>query len=241
MTRSIRVLTAATLAMAAALQAKADSVTYTSAGTNGATGSALAATAVMTLSSGQLFIDLTNTGAPAKAPSDALMALLFTVSPSLTLTPVSAALKPGSTFTNPAAYSLGQEWQYRSGISGPGSTNAGISAAGLGLFSAANFAPGGQNLQGMDYGIVNGVSSSANSPTQSAVFVNNSARFTFSAPNVELADISNVAFQFGTALDEPRLPGTPDPPSPPAVPEPGALALVGCGALGALPMLRRRR
>ena len=226
------------LALATTCASRAQSIIYTASGTNGATGTALAGQATLTLNGGVLSIDLQNTSAPAKANSDALMALIFTLAPGKSLSPLSASLMPGSAFTNSPDHSLGQEWGYAAGFSGPDGTNAGVSASGLGLFSSGNFAAGGQNLNGFDYGLVNGIASNANNPTKQAILVNNGIHLELAAPNLALSDIDTVRFQYGTALSEPRLPGTPN--TPPGVPEPGTLGLLATAGLSALPFLRKR-
>ncbi|HEY3413904.1 MAG TPA: XDD4 family exosortase-dependent surface protein [Armatimonadota bacterium] len=222
------------VAFAATSALSAQTVTYTGSGTNPGTGSGLAAQVTLTLNAGVLGIDLINTGAPGKADSDALCALLFTLAPGNTLTPLTASLLPGSVYTNPPAFSIGQEWGYNAGFSGPAGTNAGVSAAGLGLFGSGNFAANGQHLQGLDYGLINGIAANANGPMQAAVLVNNGVHLDLAAPTLKLSDISNVRFQYGTALTDSNLPGTPP------VPEPGTLSLLATAVLSAVPFLRKR-
>ena len=71
-------------------------------------------------------------------------------------------------------------------------------------------------------------------------FIRNSVVFTLSglANNADLASlVNNVAFQYGTALSEPRIVGTPNPPS--QVPEPATYALMGAGLIGLYWMKRK--
>jgi hypothetical protein len=69
-------------------------------------------------------------------------------------------------------------------------------------------------------------------------FLNQSATFTVTAPNVTTSTtITGVVFSFGTTEDASLIPGTP------AVPEPSSLVLglVGLGTVGSIGLYRRRR
>ena len=67
-------------------------------------------------------------------------------------------------------------------------------------------------------------------PTGSNALIKNSVVLTLTGlpSGFDVNTIRNLSFQYGTALDEPNIPGTP---------APGSIALVGGAAL----LLRRRR
>lgn len=194
----------------------------------------------------RLVITLTNSSAnDVLVPADILTGVFFTISnPALTLTPTTAILDLGSTvqFGSAPGGIVGGEWAYRAGLSGvvsdPSGAGHGISSAGLGLFGNANFP--GSNLQGptgvggMQYGITSAGDdpTTGNSPvTGPNAFIKNSVVFTLSGlPSGfdPAASITDVSFQYGTSLAEPRI----------TVPAPGSLALVTLIGLAAA---RRRR
>jgi hypothetical protein len=158
---------------------------------------------------------------------------------------VSALINAGSAvqFGSAPGGVVGGEWAYRAGLSGiiddPSGSGHGISSSGLGLFGSANFP--GSNLQGPTGvgGLQHGITSAGDNPatgnspvTGPNAFVKNSVVFTLSGlpggfdPSLSISDI---AFQYGTSLSEPRIQVT--------VPAPGAFALTPLIALTA----RRRR
>ncbi|MFA6242608.1 MAG: PEP-CTERM sorting domain-containing protein [Candidatus Hydrogenedentales bacterium] len=238
----------AVAAMALAALPASASITYSASGTGGE--SNLSASAEFNISGNNLIITLTNTAStPALEPADILMAVFFSVDGNPTLTQVSAVLNAGSSVlypvsgngTSPAGV-VGGEWAYAQGINAPGAADRGIGAAGFGLFGQANF-PGnnlyGQTgVQGMAYGIVPASGTTGgNSPvTGSNPFIQNSVVFTLSfTGQLNLDDISDVSFQYGTDLCEPNLPST-------VVPEPASLSLLGIGiALMAMRRVVKRR
>lgn len=213
---------------------------FNGSGVNSATGSTLGAKVTFTsLSSGSMQITLQNMGSAAIAPSDILSAVFFNVSSSPTFTPTSAMIAPGSFLWNaPATYDVGKEWALATG-SGPHSTSYGIGSAGFGYFGAGNFSAGGNPTDGLNYGIINGKSASANSAVQTGILVDDTMKFTLNVPtNFTLDKISNVWFQYGTSLSEPSFQGV----KQAAVPEPGPVAmLVGGGFAAATLVFRRRR
>ncbi|MGI0484463.1 XDD4 family exosortase-dependent surface protein [Pantanalinema rosaneae CENA516] len=199
---------------------------------------ALSASVSFDISGSNLLVQLTNTGSGANVPADILTAVFWDIAenPSLSL---SSANAPTVTQNNPNTSSTnvnllntpgnGQEWSFAQNSSGlPGvSQRYGLGTAGLNIFQGI----GGQ--QQFQYGIVNGYGNSANNPVQQAPLVNNVANFVLAGlpNNFNLADISNVRFQYGTNLNEPNFPGT-------SVPTPALLP--GLLALGA-GVLRKRK
>lgn len=231
---------AAGLALAA--PSLADSITFT--GTNG---SNLSATATFTTSGSNLIVTLTNTSTVAVPdPAAILTAVFFTLGGNPTLTRVSAILGPGSTVlygpTNGG--NVGGEWAYISGLSGaPLGASSGISSTGMNLFGSGNF--NGPNLQGpasvdgLQYGILSAGGNNGGNAAVTGKFalIQNQVIFTLTGLPTGYSltgNVTNVNFQYGTALTEPNNPGrTP-------VPEPGSLVLLGTGLLGLATIVRRK-
>lgn len=180
-------------------------------------------------------------------PGDILTAVFFTLTGNPTLTAVSAILAPGSAvkgnggLTDPGGV-VGGEWAYASSLN-TNNANQGTSSAGLGIFGPANLFPG-SNLQGPQSpdGVQYGISTRFDTPGNDnggiagAGLITNSVVFTLGSlpASVSLASISNVSFQYGTALSEPNVPGV-------LVPEPSTvvLAMAGISLLGILNRKRR--
>jgi hypothetical protein len=206
---------------------------------NGSSGT-FSASATFDIVGGNLQITLTNTSLyDVTSPTGGggiLTALFFDFLPATILTPVSATLGSGSTvfFGPDGGGNLGGEWAYGSGLMwAPGSAGLGVSSSGLGLFGQANF--NGGNLQGptaldgLQYGITSAGDNltTGNTPvTGQFALIQNSVVFTLSGnpafTTIEDYEISNVSFQYGTALCDPNVPGIP-------IPEPatGVLLIVG--------------
>jgi hypothetical protein len=107
---------------------------------------------------------------------------------------------------------LGQQWEYLSGISDPYGATAGISSSGFGgIFGFGNFAANGVMVDGSAYGILsagyNG--STGDGLKNQGPYIQNSMTFTLSGFTGNLSGINDVVFQYGTTLGtEPSFSGT---------------------------------
>ena len=225
-------------------------------------GSNLTASATFDIVGGKLQVVLNNSSAfDVLVPSNVLTALFFNLSGGASQLGVAggSATSNGPTFlngaqVNTAGTNVGGEWAYAgvsSVILGAG-TNAGISSSGFGLFGDANLngpdlaGPPGGAVDGLQYGIT---STGDNLATGNGGVANNeitkhSVIFLLNfAPGFSLAQISNVSFQYGTALGDPRNTCTVNCGGPPAneIPEPGSAALAGLALLAAASVRRRKQ
>jgi hypothetical protein len=233
MNRRLRFFVSAVLAVAGVFPAFG-SIVFSASNGN------LAASVEFEISGNSLFVTLTNTASsPALVPADSLTGVFFDWSGNPSLTQQTAVLAGTSSVLFPPSGdgtdggNLGGEWAFESGLSGaPHDASYGISSSGLDLFGDANFT--GANLQGpdavngMQYGIVPASGTTGGNPPMtngSSAFISNAVLFSFDITglDLDLDDISNVSFQYGTSLSEPNLT---------IVPEPATLSLIGLGLSG---------
>ena len=226
--------------------AHAASVLFSNSGP-GVNGVTLNASALFEINGNQLKITLRNTGDTSGNNTDVsgntLTGVFFDLPSNIKLTPVSAAIAPGdllqgstsspgpstSTTTN-----VGGEFKYATGTwSGHDGNNA-ISSSGyvsgsMGNFNGANLDDPG-SLDGINFGIIAPITSQnkfkpngglANDPLIEGEVV---FTMTIAGGTLTTGQISNVSFQYGTSLSEPKLPPGYRPPPP--VPEPAALLLL---------------
>jgi hypothetical protein len=209
-----------------------------------ATDGSRSAKAVFETMGSTLTVTLTNDAATdVLLPVDVLTGVFFSAPGLSTLSPVSAVVPATSSIVFGTGEGVdfrgvGGEWAFASGISGPHSATLGISAAGLGLFGPSNVFPGSNlqgavNVGGLEYGILSAGDNPAtgNTPvTGPNALIKHAVVFTFAGlpSSFDLASISNVSFQYGTALSEPNI----------LVPTP---ASAGALVFGTLLCFRRRR
>ena len=231
----------AAVAMAAATPAAA-AVTF-----NGTNGSNLSASATFDIVSGHLVVTLTNSSlVDVNDPAQVLHALFWDMAGSPALTYTSANIcAPGCTFTaaGPTGTDVGGMWGYITNPSGV-SQDYGLSSAGYGA-GTYTFAPGAANQPhqgtppaGGDYGIVSAgytIAGDNGGITNNQPYIKNAVVFDLGAFNGSLSGINNIRFQYGTALTDTNLPGTPP------VPEPATWAMMLMGFAGIGATMRRRR
>jgi hypothetical protein len=248
--RDNNVIVACVALAALAVTCETQALTFTGTGPGNNPGQTLQASATFTVSNLELVVTLANTAAfdPNDAP-DILTGIFFTIDGDLTLTPVSAAVAPGSFVTGQKLLpgftgNVGSQWAYRNGLTGaPLGADEGISSTGLKWFGKKNLFPGptipkGGSLNGAQFGLTTIFDFPANdrAGVKNQSLIENSAVFTFSGLSdaFDLTNISNVTFQYGTNIKEAGLPGIA------LVPEPTTIMLVGAG-LGMLVLTSRKR
>ncbi len=242
-------LASAVLVLGCASLANADIISTTFSGTfSGNVGGGpedLAASATFSFDTvaNILTVTLTNTSTVATPDlAGTLTGVFFDVNH--TLTPVSAALGPGSVAVNGTLSNVGDGWGYGTSLSAQGKNSA-ISATGaVNGLGMSNFSASSTMLDGGGYGIVSaktgnpssfpdGLKNNGPQEEDSVVFtLKTGSGFT-------LTDLgSSVVFQYGTALSEPSIttgPGS-GPHITPSVPEPtkpiALISLFGMGFVG---------
>lgn len=232
--------------------ARADEIVYSGSGT-GVNGVTLSASATFSISGNILTITLVNEGDTSGTGEDlsanTLTGLFFDLPTGITLTPTSATIS-GDDLVNGAACdacpnptnNVGGEFVYASGTWTGHDGNQGISSSGYIAGGSANF--NGPDLDqpvspdGINFGIIgpgefNPNGGLANDPliSEQVVFV-----MTISGGDLLASQISNVSFQYGTDISEPKFVSRI---RIQAIPEPGTLLLFGSAA--AVELVRRRR
>jgi len=233
----------------------------------------LSAEATFEVVANQLIVTLTNTAANTPTgqdvSSEGLAAVFFVLPGGITLNPLSATITSGSLIQgstcdltgNPndgdnaanctaAQTDVGGEFAYALDATLPGTTNAGVSSSGFGIFGDGNF--GGPDLDnpaavnGSNFLLVSENETSFNPNTGFAndPLIQGTVTFVLGITGGTL-DVSNlgVLFQYGTSLTEPSIVGgcTANCGGGPggSVPEPSTLLLLG-GALLAGGLARRK-
>jgi hypothetical protein len=203
---------------------------------SGSQGPLSASATIELLGPSSLRVTLTNTSTwDVAVPSHLLTALFFNLPGDPALTPVSALLAAGSTVLFGSAGPggvVGGEWAYAAGLTGaPWGARQGVSSVGLGLFGPHDLFPGA-NLAGPESpnGDQYGITSAGDDPavgnwpvTGKDPLILNAVTFTLNGlpDGFLLRGISDVSFQYGSALSDPNIPAH--------SPEPGSLALVLLG------------
>jgi hypothetical protein len=239
------------------------SVTYTgSAPTNvkNEKGVILKATATFTVSNLDLIIAMSNisTNAP-KTASDILTGIFFDISTNLAFTPVSAMVGPDSTTGAPllgeSDFDVSGQWAYKGDLpTGNLSKDApgeyGLSDTKFSFFKKSNLLsdiklPGTSPLSGVQFGItdMSNFDPKARGSIKHADLIINTIDLALNGlpVNFSLTDISDVTFVFGKSINKGiDISGE----MVAQIPEPGTVALVAIGLLGALTLTRsgvRRR
>jgi hypothetical protein len=212
--RSILLKSVSSLAVVVSLHAGAAPVLFT-----GSSGS-LAATVSFDIVGSQLQVVLSNTATgDVLVPTDVLTAVFFNITGNPLLTRSSAISGGptylGSTNVSGAGTAIGGEWTYLNGLS-QYSANSGISSSGLGIFGPGDRFPGlnlagPESPNGLEYGLASAGDNPAtgNAGILDEELTKSSVSFllTTSSP-FDLSAISNVTFQYGSALSEGHFSGT---------------------------------
>jgi len=228
---------------------------YTGSGT-GPGGVPVSASASFTFSGNTLTITLANTSGTntgQDVPGSTLTGLFFDLTGSPTLTPMSATVAAGSSIIGTCdlvscagVTNVAGEFGYDE-TSFPGGADRGISSSGYlttGLSgNIGNFNGGAAgtdldapaSLDGINFGIVSAAGGfNPNGGLENEPLIRSAVVFVLTGVSgLTDASVSHVSFQYGTALTELNIPGTP-PDRPPGrdVPEPATLVLLAAGLIG---------
>ena len=240
--RSILLKSVSALSVVVSVHAGAAPVLFT-----GSSGS-LAATVSFDIVGSQLQVVLSNTSTgDVLVPTDVLTAVFFNITGNPLLTR-NSAISGGPTYlgsTNVSAGGtvVGGEWAYRNALS-QYLANSGVSSSGLGIFGpgdrflGANLS-GPTTPNGLEYGLASAGDNLATGNPGGVLdeeLTRSSVSFLLTTPSpFDLSAISNVTFQYGTALSEGHFSGT----RPASVPEPGTLGLAGLALLATAGIRRR--
>jgi len=242
-------------------QGQAGQITYT-----GSDASGRAASVNFNTSGSNLIVTLTNTStSDVTDPTFILTGVLFNITGNPVLSAAAATgnavIAAGSSgYIDTAAQpstDIGSEWAYKSGLNFQGQA-MGLGASGFSpanLFGSGNILGGpavvpegtaGTAPDGLGFGITSAGDnlSTSNGGISGRFIVKNSVVFTLKglpAGFDPATSVTSARFLYGTASDDPQVPGTVTPPGPPAVPEPSTIAGAGLAALVGLLYARKRR
>jgi hypothetical protein len=202
----------------------------------------LSASAEFTLVGGNLQVDLKNTAkGDVWDPASVLTGIFFDFGGDPTLTPLTAKIGTclGCGVTNGGLTDAGGlvngEWAFKGGKTDLAyGANYGISSSGLGVFGPKDLFPGGTSFYGPNPGGVGyGITTLDDNPLtngglKGVPLIANEVIFTLSGTGIDLSKITNVTFQYGTALYE-------------TTPEPATIALFGPAVVAAWFVRRRRK
>jgi hypothetical protein len=230
---------------------------FTGSDTGSASGNPIAASADFTLSGTTLTILLKNTStfdysaspnSYRAVPTDVLTGLFWDLTVGTSLTETGATAPAITVAPLPANLLLASTpggWDFaQSLVAAPLSgvtQHYGLGTAGFGIFDGGTSSGGPGSPT--NYGIMNSlyVDGEGNPSVNGTPYAKDSITFTLTVPSgFDIQSITNVRFQYGTALDEGDFPGGPGPGVLP-VPEPATLSMFGIAALGFGAALRRRR